>query len=413
MIDSKVLSSLRSRAPAVGWFRKRLRSWFLLLTRILGHLTSLPFQGQPGSLPVQEHKERSRNEEPNQTLREPSFLTFSPHALPPDLQSRTTVLPFQKDVRLERVFRYFHLHGVAARAQALRRAWALFREAPEFNVVITTGTLDGLTYAFLQKLRGPRRPINVMHDCYWYGGNWLRRAWMRSCLRLVDCCVVWASVERTRYANAYGVSQNKFAFVRHHHTLKRYQFEVGDDGYIFTGGDSDRDYGPLLEAIRDLPVPCVMATRRPQLLTGLQVPANVRVVSATPAEFRQLMARSRMVVVPMRANLLRTGGQQTFLNAMYMSKPAILTDPEGGVDYIQHGKTGLLVPHGDAEALRNAIQYLWEHPEDARVMGERGQEAAVPLTTERCNVEIWNLALGLLASGNNLERSDTAQSHRS
>jgi glycosyltransferase involved in cell wall biosynthesis len=76
----------------------------------------------------------------------------------------------------------------------------------------------------------------------------------------------------------------------------------------------------------------------------------------------------------------------------------ILTDPEGGRDYIEHGKTGMLVPYPDVAALRDAILYLWQNAEEARGMGERGREAALPLTTERCNVEIWNLAFGLIAS---------------
>jgi glycosyltransferase involved in cell wall biosynthesis len=81
---------------------------------------------------------------------------------------------------------------------------------------------------------------------------------------------------------------------------------------------------------------------------------------------------------------------------MVRGKPVILTDPEGGADYIEHGKTGLLVPYGDVAALREAIRYLWEHPEEARAMGEQAQRAATPLTTERCNVAIWQHALQLV-----------------
>jgi glycosyltransferase involved in cell wall biosynthesis len=234
-----------------------------------------------------------------------------------------------------------------------------------------------------------------MYDCLWYGGGSLKRAWMRFCLGAVDRCIVWASVERQRYAQAYGVSPEKFLYVPHHHTVKRYTFEVGDEGYIFTGGNADRDYGLFFSAVADLSVPCVLATNRPQLLAGLVVPSNVRVVSVSPAEFRQLMARARLVVMPMRATLLHAGGQQTILNAMVMGKAVILTDAEGGADYIEHGKTGLLVPYGDVPALRQAIRYLWEHPEEARAMGELAQRVATPLTTERCNVTIWEHALRL------------------
>jgi glycosyltransferase involved in cell wall biosynthesis len=328
----------------------------------------------------------------------PNILATGPHALPEELLRRTEVLPPTEKIWWERVFAALRLSGLVQRSRQCRRAWAMFRKSRDFDAVVTDGALLGLTFAVLQRLRRPRRPIHVMYDCYWYGGNWLRRAFMRFCLRRVDLCVVWTRVECVRYAKTYGLTVDKFAFVKHHHTLNRYQFDVGDDGYIFTGGNSDRDYTLFLDAVRELSIPCILATNLPQLLSGLQIPTHVRVISASPAEFRQLMARARVVVVSMQANLLRTGGQQTFLNAMHMTKPVILTDPQGGSDYIEHGRTGLLVPYPDVPALRSAIRSVWENPENARVMGQHGREAALPLTTERCNTEIWNLALGLVAS---------------
>ncbi len=331
------------------------------------------------------------------------FLAYGPHALPPELQNRTTVLDFRKDVWWEKAWRSMHLSSLAVKSQALRRAWALFRASSRYSVVVTTGTLDGLAFGFLQKFRGRRRPFQLMYDCMWYGGSWMKRLWMRACLRQVDRCVVWASAEAARYSKAYNVPREKFVFVPHHHSLRNYTFEVGDKGYIFAGGNSDRDYGPFLESVRDLPVRCIVATTLPGLLRGKSVPSNVQVVGATPSEFRQLMADSRIVVVPMQADLLRTGGQQTFLNAMYMGKPVILTDPQGGADYIEDGKTGILVPPGDSDALRGALAFLWNHPEEARVIGERSREVATPLTTERCNIEIWGLGIELLRKSSALE----------
>ena len=321
------------------------------------------------------------------------FLAFGPHALPEELQRLTVVLPFQTESRLEKFLSSTGMKGLAARIQNLRRGWVLFRHAPEFDVVVTTGTLDGLTFALLQRLRGKDRSVHVMYDCLWYGGSFWKRAWMRACLKTVDRCVVWASVERERYASTYDVPIDKFVFIPHHHSLLRYTFEIGDEGYLFTGGNADRDYGFFFDAVKDLAIPCLLATNRPHLLEGLQVPANVRIVSATAAEFRQLIARARLVVMPMRASLLHAGAQQTILNAMYMGKPVILTDPAGGADYIEHGKNGLLVLYGDVNGLQENIRLVWEQPEMARAVGKRAQETAVPLTTERCNAAMWDLGL--------------------
>lgn len=263
---------------------------------------------------------------------------------------------------------------------------------------MTCGNLEGLTFAMLQRLRGKARAVNVMYDCLWYGGSGPKRAWMKYCLKQVDCCVVWASIEIDRYSKTYRVPADKFFFVPHHHTAKRYRFEVGDDGYVFTGGNWSRDYRFFVEAVRELDYPCLIVTTRAQvLLEGVQIPPHVRIVAATPEEFRQLIARSSIVVLPMQANELHAGGQQTFLNAMLMGKPVILTDPEGGRDYIQDGVTGRLIHYGDRAELAASIRELMSDPEKRAAMGAAAKASAAPLTTEACNIAIWTELERLIA----------------
>jgi glycosyltransferase involved in cell wall biosynthesis len=219
---------------------------------------------------------------------------------------------------------------------------------------------------------------------------------MHFCILGVDTCVVWSSIECQRYAKAYRVPESRFLFVPHHHTTMHYQFEVEDGGYLFTGGNWSRDYELFLEAVHDVDFPCILATNRPELLSGLEIPKHVRVISATHSEFRELLARSAFLVLPMQANLLHAGGQQTMLNAMMMRKPVVLTDVEGGADYIDHGRTGFLVPYRDAKALREIINFLVANPAERERVGRNASEAALSLTTERCNTTIWVEVLRLV-----------------
>ena len=57
--------------------------------------------------------------------------------------------------------------------------------------------------------------------------------------------------------------------------------------------------------------------------------------------------------------------------------------------------TPVLIPSGDARALREGILFLLAHPNEARAMGERARLAAAPLTTQHCNELIWADALRL------------------
>lgn len=310
--------------------------------------------------------------------------------LPDALTGTTECLPGLQDTWVERVLRRLQMRAAADRVKGLRGAIRLFRAASRYSGVVTCGDFEGLTFAMLQGLRGGRRPVHVMFDCLWYGGGQLKRSWMRYCLKQVDRCVVWASVEVERYAQCYRVPSAKFLFVPHHHTTKHYSFDIGDDNYVFTGGNWSRDYKLFVEAVRDLPYPCVIATTRGRdLLAGVAIPPHVQIVSATPEQFRQLMARSTLVVLPMQADQLHAGGQQTFLNAMVMGKPVIVTDPEGARDYIQSGINGWLVPYGKKAELKEVIGEMMADPGRRRAMGEEAKRVATPLTTEACNALIW------------------------
>ena len=60
--------------------------------------------------------------------------------------------------------------------------------------------------------------------------------------------------------------------------------------------------------------------------------------------------------------------------AMY-GKPMISSEIGTGTTFINIGdETGLVVPPSDPVALRQAMHYLWEHPEEATAMGRRAEE---------------------------------------
>lgn len=58
---------------------------------------------------------------------------------------------------------------------------------------------------------------------------------------------------------------------------------------------------------------------------------------------------------------------------MAMAKPLIVTDNNHYSIDMEKEKIGFKVAFGDKEGWRQAIQYLIDHPEEAREMEERGQ----------------------------------------
>jgi glycosyltransferase involved in cell wall biosynthesis len=292
--------------------------------------------------------------------------------------------------------------------RCLSLAWELrlFRARHQFAGAVTTGSGAGAVFGVLQALPGFRRVPHVMIDCLWYkesrpGVRGLARLKFSLLARSVSRFAVWSSAEVQRYGRNLGLPQSKLVFVPYHHTLEGYPLRVLDGRYVFAGGDGDRDYDSLVEAVGSLDIPVVIATRLRPWLERRDLPPNVSIQGMTPDEFRQAMAGARVVVVPMRAGLLHLGGQQTYLNAMAMGKPVIVCDDVGARDYVTDGFDGLTVPAGQPEALRAALKRLLR---DGVLRSRLGRNAADSvrrrdLSTDGCMRRVIALTGTLVQGG--------------
>lgn len=293
-------------------------------------------------------------------------------------------------VRLIGSARAFDLCGSLA-------AVRLFLSRHRVRGVVTDGGASGQMFALLQTLVPWGRRRHVMVDCNWYRSpsrlaNWLKSLRLRLASMSVERFVVWASHEVEDYAEAFGIPREKLEYVPFHITLTGHEYTIRDEGYLFAGGNYDRDYPLLIEAVRDLDIPTWIATTRPEQLAGVSIPQHVRVEGTTATAFRQAIASAHIVVVPMAAGLLHSGGQQTVLNAMYMGKPTIAVGTKWGRDLINDGVDGLLVEYGDMTGLQRAIRWVMDNPEEAKKMGQRAAQHAAWFTTERTMRHVYAIA---------------------
>ncbi len=89
--------------------------------------------------------------------------------------------------------------------------------------------------------------------------------------------------------------------------------------------------------------------------------------------FRRDIAR---LTKAMDVAVLSTHGEGlplVLLEAMSHSRPVVATGLDGILEVVEDGRTGLLVPHGDATALAEAIGRLVSDPALARRLGEAGK----------------------------------------
>lgn len=94
------------------------------------------------------------------------------------------------------------------------------------------------------------------------------------------------------------------------------------------------------------------------------------------------------------------GISNSIVEYMAFGKPVVATTGGGTPEVVKDGETGLLVPPASPKALAKKIQYLLDHPETAKSMGEKGKDRVnQEFSLERMTYEF--LKLYQIVLGNN------------
>jgi glycosyltransferase involved in cell wall biosynthesis len=272
-----------------------------------------------------------------------------------------------------------------------------------YDAVITGSNPHVAVFGLLERLRlfGGRR--HLMLECLWdYPSGRLGRIakalQYRAALTRSSRAIVYARRERDRFSSFSGVPVRRFVFIPYHTTLKYFNPSRHSTPlampYIFAGGDTHRDYRTLCQAVAGLDIKVVIAIRDRSLLKGIQIPSNVDVITTHPFGFLRWLRHAYINVVPLERGTLRSAGQQTFLNAMALGTVTVVTDVEGGRDYVENWFDGILVEAGDPAALRAVLVRLLQNPELVSSIRANAAPVARFYSTER----ILTLCLDYLIS---------------
>lgn len=263
-------------------------------------------------------------------------------------------------------------------------------ESRRYDALVLNGSVGlggGYVDLAAAALVGRRRsaPLVVLSECAWkLGVSGLDRRLRRVGIRLVDhrrivYCVL-SSAERSTFARTWGLDPERVVFTPFCHNLAEEELEAPtrDDGYVFAGGNAFRDYEPLLSIAPGLAADVVLATETISADRRAALPSRVRVEPADGGRFMELLRGARVVVVPMRAGLERAAGLLTYLTAMALGKPVVVTRAPGTDDYVHDGETGIVVPPGDPAALEGVLRRLLDHEGagERAALGRRAAEAA-------------------------------------
>jgi glycosyltransferase involved in cell wall biosynthesis len=292
---------------------------------------------------------------------------------------------------------------------AAAQAWLAFRQRRGYQVIFTDGEHIGIPLALLLKLAHARTPhVTIGHRLTAAKKRvFFRRLRVDSHIARI---VLHSRRQRELAVADLGISPERLAFVPYQVDVDFWHpLPVTEERLVCSAGLEFRDYPTLLCAVEGLDVRVVIGaashwSKRRNTAADAELPAGVEVGAFNYDELRHLYARAAVVVVPL-VDVDFQAGVTTILEAMAMGKPVIVTRTQGQTDVVEDGgdgeapgpvsllrqfaeeagvelqPNGCYVPPSDPAALRRAIVYLLEHPDERRRLGAAGRRTVAQLMT--------------------------------
>jgi glycosyltransferase involved in cell wall biosynthesis len=256
---------------------------------------------------------------------------------------------------------------------------ALFK-ARHYDVIIATGEDVGLRLAFLFNIFGKRAPLIV--TCHNIATRrpsfFLGKLNAGSSIKMFQCL---SDTQANMLAQRFGITQEKIQLLYWHidHNFFHPMPDIQLQNQICSAGMASRDYATLLAATHDLDIEVKIAADSPWFKQELNIPqddlsARVEARSyGTYQALRQLYAESLFVVVPL-LDVPFSAGYTVILEAMAMGKATIVSRIKQQDNFIIDGWNGLYVTPGNVSELHDRVQFLLQHPDEAKRLGANARK---------------------------------------
>ena len=202
------------------------------------------------------------------------------------------------------------------------------------------------------------------------------RRWLRTYEKCVDLFIAPSEFVRHKLV-ASGLEPDRIQVLSHFQNVIASEPPPSGNSILYFGRlSAEKGVEDLLHAVRALPyIPVHIAGEGPQ---KAQLEGMARELRLTNVHFlghlqgaalSQAIADSRFTIFPSHA--FETFGK-SIVESYAHARPVVASDLGSRRELVEEGKTGLLYPVGDIDALRAAIAFLHEDSDLARRMGEAG-----------------------------------------
>jgi len=248
-----------------------------------------------------------------------------------------------------------------------------------YDIIFTAGAFySQLLFTIAKVLFRFKRPLWVMHDFsitgFLGGGTTIKQKLFRFITSHADGIVTVGKEEAERLKKRFPHLSERIVYIPFGVDIEFFkpQKDITKERRILSVGvDPDRDWGTLFKACEGLNVQIIAATR-PRGNKRVTPPTFAKMQLFSLKELINHYARASIVVIPLdtTAGINDAMGCTALFEAMAMGKAIIATSTHTMRSYITHGENGLLVPEGDVQAMRRALEELLRDDEKRKKLGE-------------------------------------------
>lgn len=221
----------------------------------------------------------------------------------------------------------------------------------------------GVMYLFYDRLIGHKKiDVSIMTFIYKERSGYigmLYKAFLTYCLKSPNLknIIVFSQSEKDFYLQCFPFLMDKIhSFPLCIAPIEKglvYDKKLAEDNYIFTAGASNRDYDFIVSVLDKTDFQLKIAWGG-----NIAHSDNIEILHNVYEEkMYKYLYNCKIVVIPL-ADLNISSGQLMLLQAMQLGKPIIVTNNSTIYDYIEDGRTGLILPN-DKKLWLDAIAKLY------------------------------------------------------
>jgi len=280
-----------------------------------------------------------------------------------------------------------------------------FRSTTKNDIVFAPFIKDVFILAVLKILKIYRTPIiTISHRAYVPN----QKNILKRCKLLVIRNIYLFGIDKILFLNQkiYGYSNNFNRIKERHSYLNNWGVDflffnsysinqqcIPKNNFIFSLGGTNRDFKLLIEAFNNMNVKLKIIPKNPSNIPKcIQINENIEIGPSIPdlysyGSIRKDYYNCIAVAIPLIKELdYYPTGSTILFEAFAMGKAVITTKNKAYPFDVEEEKVGINVDYGDVDGWINAVNYLINHPDEAKEMGNRAKQ----LCKNKYNYELFS-----------------------